>query len=77
MFFALYYSGLFEDLIGHHDEAIKKVTEAVALFSPDQSTATGPGYMWQVARVHLDWLKAVAAGSSQKPGAEKPEASKQ
>lgn len=73
MFFALYYGGLFEGLLGHRDEAIKKVDEAVALFSPDQSSATGPGYMWQVARVHLDWLKASGAGE-QKPAAEKPEA---
>jgi hypothetical protein len=66
MFFANYYGGLYEDLLGHREAALKKVAEAIALFSPEEATSIGPGYMWQVARVHLDWLKAQPAAAAAK-----------
>ncbi len=56
MFFAHYYSGLFQDLLGHREEARQRVAAAVALFTPGAAGRNGPGYMWQVARLHYDSL---------------------
>lgn len=57
MFFAHYYMGLFEELLDHHDAALAKIDQALALFTPDEANATGPGYMYYVARTHKAWLQ--------------------
>jgi lipoprotein NlpI len=56
MFFANYYGGLNEDLGGHRAKALDLLRQAVA--GPLHAE---PNYMWQVARLHYDWL------ASQKP----------
>lgn len=54
-FFAHYYVGLNEELLGRRESAQTHLREAVRLFSePDISG--GPGYMWQVARLHYEAL---------------------
>jgi lipoprotein NlpI len=53
LFFAHYYAGLNEDLLGHRESAVSHLRKAVALFTPDTSASGGPGYMWQVARLQL------------------------
>ncbi len=59
MFFANYYAGLNEDLLGRRAEAIALLREAVA--NPWGRTAEGgPAYMWQVARLHYETLSAAA-----------------
>jgi lipoprotein NlpI len=61
MFFAHYYAGLNEALLGRRAEAIALVREAVA--SPWGRTAEGgPAYMWQVARLHYEMLTAPRGG---------------
>ena len=57
MFFANYYAGLNEEILGHHPKALALLREAVA--SPWGRTAEGgPAYMWQVARLHHEILSA-------------------
>ncbi len=53
MFFAHYYAGLNEELLGNRKSALEHLRKAVALFTPETAGGGGPGYMWQVARVHL------------------------
>jgi lipoprotein NlpI len=53
MFFAHYYVGLNEELLGHHESAVDHLKRAVALFDSETAPSGGPGYMWQVARLHL------------------------
>ena len=51
-FFAHYYGGLNELLLGHKPRALELLAKAVA--SPwGQSAEGGPAYMWQCARLHL------------------------
>ena len=57
-FFALYYDGLFQDLLGQREAGIEKVRQAVALYTPATAGSGGPGYMWRVAGVHLEFLQA-------------------
>ena len=52
LFFALYYAGVYHDLIGEAAKGSRLVREAVDLFSAESAGSGGPGYMWQVARVH-------------------------
>ena len=60
MFFANYYGGLDEELRGHRERALELLRKAVA--SPlGRGAPGGPGYMWQVARLHFDRLRAEAA----------------
>lgn len=55
MFFAHYYGGLNEALLGHPDRARELLAKAVA--SPwGQSAEGGPAYMWQAARLHYEAL---------------------
>ncbi|HUR60451.1 MAG TPA: tetratricopeptide repeat protein [Opitutaceae bacterium] len=55
MFFANYYAGLHEEILGHREQALAYLHAAVA--NPWGRTAEGgPAYMWQVARVHYDML---------------------
>ena len=57
MFFAHYYAGLNEELLGHHAEALALLRDAVA--NPWGRTAEGgPAYMWQAARLHYETLSA-------------------
>ncbi len=56
-FFANYYVGLNESLLGHREAALEHLRKAVATFADSQS-AGGPGYMWQVARLHAEALAA-------------------
>ncbi len=57
MFFANYYAGLHEDLLGNHARALELLHAAVA--NPWGRTAeNGPAYMWQVARLHYEKLAA-------------------
>jgi lipoprotein NlpI len=60
-FFADYYGGLYEEALGHHEEALRQVAKAVALFHPDEPIARNSNFMWQVARVHFDLLAAKTA----------------
>lgn len=53
MFFAHYYAGLNEELQENRSRALEHLRKAVALFTPETAVRGGPGYMWQVARVHL------------------------
>jgi tetratricopeptide (TPR) repeat protein len=55
MFFANYYAGLNEELLGHHEAALALLGKAVA--SPLGLRAE-PTYMWQVARMHYERLYA-------------------
>lgn len=57
MFFAHYYIGLNEDLLGHKDAAREHLAKAVAL-SLKSGASGGPGYMGQVARLHYERLMA-------------------
>jgi lipoprotein NlpI len=53
MFFANYYAGLHEMILGRHDQALTFLRAAVA--NPWGRTAEGgPAYMWQVARLHYE-----------------------
>jgi len=55
LFFANYYAGLHEELLGHRDKAAELLRKAVA--SPWGRTAEGgPAYMWQAARLHYETL---------------------
>lgn len=51
-FFAVYYAGVYYDLIGEAAKGVRLVRDAVNLFTPDTAGNGGPGYMWQVARLH-------------------------
>ena len=53
MFFAHYYVGLNEDLLGNKDAAREHLAKAVAL-AMKAGTRGGPGYMGQVARLHYE-----------------------
>ena len=53
MFFAHYYVGLNEDLLGHKDAAREHLAKSVAL-AMKAGARGGPGYMGQVARLHYE-----------------------
>ena len=56
MFFAHYYVGLNEDLLGHRDDAREHLAKAVAL-ALKSGARGGPGYMGQVARLHYEQVR--------------------
>ncbi len=56
-FFAKYYVGVYKDLLGEKTEGAKLVREAVEIFTPETAGNGGPGYMWQVARLHQALLQ--------------------
>lgn len=59
MFFAHYYGGLNEALLGRREKARELLAKAVA--SPWGRTAEGgPAYMWQCARLHAQRLETAA-----------------
>jgi hypothetical protein len=53
MFFAHYYVGLNEELLGHKDGAREHLAKAVSL-AVKAGARGGPGYMGQVARLHYE-----------------------
>ena len=55
MFFAHYYVGLNEELLGHKDAAREHLAKAVAL-AMKSGARGGPGYMGQSARLHYEAL---------------------
>ena len=57
MFFAHYYVGLNEDLLGRKDAARGHLAKAVAL-AMKAGARGGPGYMGQVARLHYEAMVA-------------------
>jgi lipoprotein NlpI len=57
MFFAHYYVGLNEDLLGNKDAARDHLAKAVAL-ALKSGARGGPGYMGQVARLHYEAMVA-------------------
>ncbi len=59
MFFANYYTGLNEALLGHRERAIE-LTGKAAASEWGQTAEGGPAYMWQVARVHAARLASGA-----------------
>lgn len=56
-FFADYYAGLHEELLGHRTRAVERLHAAVAN-RWGQTAENGPAYMWQVARLHYEALAA-------------------
>ncbi|MGI8601937.1 MAG: tetratricopeptide repeat protein [Verrucomicrobiales bacterium] len=60
-FFAHYYSGLNEEILGRRERSRDLLGKAVA--SPLGRELDEAPYMWQVARLHFDWLEAAG-----KPG---------
>jgi lipoprotein NlpI len=58
VFFGNYYAGLDEAILGHPERGLELLEKAVSL--PQAREAGGPGYMWQVARLHWERLKAEA-----------------
>ena len=57
MFFADYYAGLNEALLGHREKAIE-LTRKAAASEWGRTAEGGPAYMWQVARLHAERLAA-------------------
>ncbi|MEN9633617.1 MAG: Lipoprotein NlpI precursor [Verrucomicrobiota bacterium] len=57
VFFAHYYAGLHEEILGHHEKALALMRVAVAS-AWGRTAEGGPAYMWQVSRVHYDGLAA-------------------
>jgi lipoprotein NlpI len=55
MFFANYYAGLNEELLGRHEPALVLLRAAVAN-TWGRTAENGPAYMWQVARLHYESL---------------------
>ena len=64
-FFAHYYVGVNEDLLGRSDSAQEHLTKAVKLFA-DRNLPGGPGYMWQVATLHHESIAKRATAPSSK-----------
>jgi lipoprotein NlpI len=54
MFFASYYAGLNEELLGRHDNALSLLRQAVS------ATSVRQDYMWQVARLQWERLSHAA-----------------
>lgn len=59
VFFGNYYTGLEEERLGHRERALQLLEKAVSL--PQARAPGGPGYMWQVARLHWERLLAKPA----------------
>jgi lipoprotein NlpI len=60
-FFAKYYAGVYLSLTGKVEDGSKLVREAVEIFTPETAGNGGPGYMWQVARLHAREIAGRAA----------------
>ena len=59
MFFANYYTGLNEAILGHRERAVE-LTRKAAASAWGQIAEGGPAYMWQVARLHAARLETRA-----------------
>ena len=59
VFFGNYYTGWEEERLGHRERALVLFEKAVSL--PQAREPGGPGYMWQVARLHWERLRATPA----------------
>jgi hypothetical protein len=57
MFFAHYYGGLNEQLLGNKARAKELLAKAAASHW-GQNAEGGPAYMWQCARLHLETMPA-------------------
>ena len=57
MFFANYYAGLHEEILGHREKALELLHQAVAGGWKSRG-GSEPSYMWQVARLHYESLAA-------------------
>jgi lipoprotein NlpI len=55
MFFAHYYAGLNEEILGRREKAVALIRQAVAN-RWGQTAEGGPAYMWQIARLHFEML---------------------
>ena len=55
-FFAHYYAGVYEQLLGQDDAARTHLQRAIAVYSAPGPSAGGASYMWRVGRLHLDQL---------------------
>jgi lipoprotein NlpI len=66
-FFAHYYVGMMQDLNGNRPAAVDHLKKAVATFTPATAHRGGPGYMWQVARLHLAELSKPAPAPTPRP----------
>ena len=54
-FFGNYYAGLGQAVLGRKEQALVLLEKAVSL--PAARSRSGPGYMWQVARLHWERLR--------------------
>lgn len=61
-FFANYYLGVYEHLLGDDVRAREHIGKALALF-PEANKKSGPGYMWQIARLEYDRLLNAELGT--------------
>ena len=59
VFFGNYYAGLDEEILGNRTRALELLDKAVSL--PQARARGGPGYMWQVARLHWERMRTAAA----------------
>jgi lipoprotein NlpI len=57
MFFAHYYAGIYQDLLGVTPDARTHLRTAVGYYTPETASAGGPGFMWQVARLQMELLE--------------------
>ncbi len=55
MFFANYYAGLNEEILGHREKALELLSKAVAGGWKHRGSSE-PSYMWQIARLHYETL---------------------
>jgi lipoprotein NlpI len=66
-FFAKYYVGVYKELLGERSEGARLVQEAVEMFTPETAGNNGPGYMWQVARLHATQIGEQSKAPSSLP----------
>jgi hypothetical protein len=59
VFFGNYYAGLDEEILGNRARALELLDKAVSL--PQARARGGPGYMWQVARLHWERMRTAPA----------------
>jgi len=67
-FYAHYYLGLYEELLGHREAALDHLGTALTLY-PDSTPQGGPAFMWQVARLQFNALRQ----GEKAPESEQPE----
>ena len=65
-FFAHYYVGVNEGLLGRREQALVLLNKAVDS-AWGRTAEGGPAYMWRCARLHRDQLAAKAAAAAKPP----------